>query len=138
MTADRPRMPVSVQRDACLILLGFDQAEKIEWHHSPALGRRKRLPDGRYDPDANDPQYIVPLRKADHDCQTFGTKATTAGSDIHAIAKDKQLTKDQEAFRARLNAKTGRDDPPRDVRRHRIPSRPFQKRQKRMEASDAR
>ncbi len=124
MTLPRPHMPVSVQRDACLILLGFLPGEKIEWHHAPALGLRKRLPDGRYDPDANDPNYIVPLRKADHAKQTRGTKATTAGSDVHLIAKGKRLEKAQATHVAIVEAKlTG--DTPRDVKRHRIASRPF-------------
>lgn len=40
-----------------------------------------------------------------HAVKTFGTKATTAGSDIHAIAKGKRLKSKEEEFRSRILAK---------------------------------
>lgn len=45
------------------------------------------------------------------------------------IAKARHLRKDERAFRDKLLAKSIGDDAPRDVKRHRIPSRPFPKRQ---------
>jgi hypothetical protein len=113
-------MPVTVQRDAALIALGFDPAT-VEWHHSPPLGLRPYdEATGKYTPDANDPRYIVPMGKAPH-------RERTAKIDVPAIAKTKQLTKNHAAFVATMLAKAGVDDAPRDVRRSRIPTRPFQK-----------
>lgn len=65
----------------CKVSLG-PKAE-IEWDHfwPIALGG----------PDSY--QAIRPLHKACHAKKTFGTKATTAGSDIHKIAKDKRFAK---------------------------------------------
>lgn len=109
--ADRPRIPLQVKLDACLLLLGFTREEvrakgkAIEWHHTPALGlREQREENGRtiYTPDANDPGNIVPMRKADHHKQTNGTKATTAGSDKHAIAKAARIRDQQAEFRRNL------------------------------------
>lgn len=116
----RPHMPVSVQRDAALIALGLDPND-VEWHHQPALALRLiDIETGKYTPDANDPRYIVPLATKEH-------RERTAKIDIPQAAKTKRLEKAQEAFRAAMVAKTTGDDPPRDVKRHRIPSRPFQK-----------
>ena len=116
----RRHMPVSVQLHACLILLGFNPDEPIEWHHSIPLSHRPILADGRYEPDENDPRYIVPMQKAEH-------RERTAKIDVPIAAKIKRLSKKQEAFRGRLLAKQTGDDPPRDVRKHRIQSRPFNK-----------
>lgn len=125
----RAHMPLSVKLQACLYLLGFTDGDIIEWHHTPALGLRRRLDDGAYDPAENDPHHIVPLTKGRHAVQTRGKPATTAGSDIHAIAKVKRVGPAHEAFRARLLAKgTGEAPPP--TRKRKIPSRPFPKRVK--------
>lgn len=68
----RPHMPVSVQRDACLILLGFKPGE-VEWDHDPALGLRELDQEtGTYTPDANDPHFIRPRENADHGEKTKG------------------------------------------------------------------
>jgi hypothetical protein len=96
--------PLHVQVKACLYLLGFTDADVIEWHHTPAIGLREQLKNGRYRPDLNDPKHIVPMRKADHARQTNGTPATTAGSDKHAIAKAKRIADKQAEFRRLLLA----------------------------------
>lgn len=89
----RKAIPLGVKLHACLLLLGFsdeDIAAGIDWDHQPALAFRE-IVDGRMVPDANDPRYIRPMRKADHKVKTVGTRATTAGSDIHMAAKVKRL-----------------------------------------------
>lgn len=111
MTVKRPHMPTETKLAACLLLLGFTWEEvlaggrAIEFDHAPALARRKKkIVDDRmiYDPPANDPRYIRPLRKAGHAIKTNGTKATTRGSDKHEIARDKRLAERHAEFRKRL------------------------------------
>jgi hypothetical protein len=119
MTA-RPHMPLRVKLDAALIALGLDPAS-VELHHQPPLSLRPYdEATGKWTPDANDPRYIVPMGKALH-------RERTAAIDIPASAKTRRVTKKHEAFRAVILAKQTGDDPPRDVRKHRIPSRPFHK-----------
>ena len=127
MTRPRKHMPISVKLRACLILLGFDLDEPIEWDHTWALKLRPFNEEtGDYDPPELDPRYIVPLRPADHDRKTFGNGATTRGGDIGTIAHTKRLTKKEEAFRRRLLAKAeGKTLPPKSKRP--IRSRGFQK-----------
>lgn len=103
----RRHIPIGVKLHACLLLLGYTDEEitggAIQWDHFPALGLR--LVDeatGELVPHPNDPRAIRPMRKDDHKVKTCGLPATTAGSDIHGIAKAKRLTNEQEEFRARL------------------------------------
>ena len=98
-------MSLSVKLAACLDALGFAQGEDIEWDHTFALGLRKRLPDGRYEPDANDPRYIRPKRRADHAVKTRGNGATTAGSDVGNMRHFRKVTASQQEFRDRMTAK---------------------------------
>lgn len=72
---------------------------------------------------------FVPLHKACHAIKTRGTPATTAGSDIHVLAKSRRLTKEQIEFRLRLSAKGPGNPPP---KRGKIPSRPFNSKGKRV------
>lgn len=104
----RPHMSLSVKLAACLDALGFPLDAEIEWDHTWALGLRPRTADGGYDPPANDPRYIRPKMKGEHATKTRGNGATTAGSDVHLIAKGKRLAKNQEAFREMLMSKAGR------------------------------
>ncbi|MCW5697311.1 MAG: hypothetical protein KIS96_11350 [Bauldia sp.] len=92
------------------MLLGYTDEEitqgGIEWDHWPALGLRLVDPaTGELIPHPNDPHAIRPMRKAAHAAKTSGTKATSAGSDIHAIAKVRRLTKAQEESRRRMLAR---------------------------------
>ena len=66
--------------------------------------------------------------------KSFGSKATSAGSDAHARAKSRRLTKKQEEFRARLLAKQEGPPKPAPARRKKpwpkarpIPSRPMRR-----------
>lgn len=90
----RKAIPLGVKLHACLLLLGFtdeDIAAGLRWDHTPPLGLREII-NGVMTPAPNDPHHLRPLRQADHARQTFGpSKATSAGGDIHAIAKVKRL-----------------------------------------------
>ena len=120
MSTKRPHMPMAVKLNAALIALGLDPAS-VEWHHEPGLALRPYdAATGKWTPDANDPRHIVPMGRAAHRERT--------PRDITAAAKTKRLTKGQELFIALMLSKDGLADKPRDVRRSRIPSRPFQKR----------
>ncbi len=92
----RKAIPVGVKLHACLLLLGYSEEEikhGIQWDHFPALGLRViSTVTGELVPAPNDPRYIRPMTTPAHKVKTFGTKATTAGSDVHAIAKVKRLT----------------------------------------------
>lgn len=117
-------MSLSVKLAACLDALGFEPGEEIEWDHTFALGLRKRLPDGRYEPDANDPRYIRPKRPDTHAVKTRGNGATTAGSDVGNMRKVRHLTADHIEFQRRMMAKaTGEPS----ERKHKSPwpKRPF-------------
>ena len=132
-TADhRKPIPLSVKLEACLLALGFTLDEikggTIRWDHMPPLGTRGFNEDGKMVPDPNDPRYIQPMRDPDHDVKTWGTKATTAGSDIANIAKAKRLERDQQEFRDRLTAKSQGE---RAQRKSRWPQRKFPQQEKR-------
>jgi hypothetical protein len=87
----RPSIPLQVQLHAALLQLGLDPAH-ADLDHDPALGLRKRSPDGKdYIPAANDPRYLVWRDRKAHRTKTSGTKATSAGSDVHLIAKGKRI-----------------------------------------------
>lgn len=102
----RPHMPLSVKLQAAILQLGFDPAA-VDFDHDPALGLRIFNEETKtYTPDANDPKFItVRARGGDHKAKTFGNGATTAGSDIHRIAKIKRLEKAQAALEQALDAK---------------------------------
>lgn len=123
MTRRRKSIPSAVKIDALLIMLGFDPTRAIDWNHRPALGLREFDEDtGLYTPDELDPRYLEPQYAEDHDVITNGSKATSAGGDIHKIAKAKRLSREQEEFRRRMLAK--KPGKPRE-KSGRIPSRPF-------------
>lgn len=102
----RPHMPLSVKLEAAVRQLGLDPAS-VDFDHDPALGLREFDEETKtYSPDANDPRYItVRSRDDDHRIKTSGTKATTAGSDIHRIAKTKRLAKARAELDQALQAK---------------------------------
>ena len=120
MKLARPSMPLSVKLDAALYALGLEPGN-VDWHHEPSLGIRPYDPEtGKWIPDANDPRHIVPLAKDTHKTQTT--------VDRKAIDKTRRNGEAEQAFRTRLLAKDTGDDV-RDVKRHRIQSRGFQRRQ---------
>lgn len=149
----RPHMPLSVKLHAALLALGFTDEEitggGIEWDHSPCLALRFVDPEtGQLVPHPNDPQFIRPLRKADHKAKTNGRRGekrvTSAGSDIHAIARSRRLVKAEKAHAEAMADKAGGQKPhkPGSIsshgfpkgRKQKIPSRPFQPSRKRQRA----
>lgn len=122
----RKAIPIGVRLAACLDMLGLLGIE-LDWDHNPALALREIDPvTGDTIPSANDPRYIRPMLREDHRMKTFGSKATTAGSDIHAIARVKRLARKQEEFRQRILEKLPKEDRPPS----KWPKRGFQRRLK--------
>jgi hypothetical protein len=133
--AARRRAPNKTERiAACLLMLkrgdewlipeplrSTGTAEEIcsvvEWHHS---FRHASGGDTR-------PQNITPMRIADHKVKTFGSKATTAGSDVHGAAQSKRLQRSHEEFKARMLAKATGAEPPKRKAKAKIANRPFSK-----------
>lgn len=118
--AHRKHIPIGVKLRACLLLLGFTEAEVdaeggIQWDHTPPLALRFVDPEtGELTPHPNDPRHIQPLRRETHARKTNGAPACAADGDIHKIAKAKRLEKQTEEFRARLTAADkGRAEPER-------------------------
>jgi hypothetical protein len=106
----RKSIPASVKVECLMVALaealGLASDTRFEFDHTPALCLRDFDPEtGRFEPDQNDPAFIVVRTPEDHRVKTFGTKATTYGSDIFERAKDRRITKDQEEFRRRMLAK---------------------------------
>ncbi|GGC70437.1 hypothetical protein [Chelatococcus reniformis] len=125
----RKRPPLLVQLHAALRQLGLEPDE-CELDHDPALGIRAVNADGTdWDPPQHDERYLVWRPKREHDVKTFGPggekRITTAGGDIHRIAKLRRLTTEQEEHRRRMLGKEPGSQRPRSSR---WPSRPFSKR----------
>lgn len=67
---------------------------KVHWDHEPALRLRDIAPDGLdYIPPQNDPDYIDALCPEAHHAKTRGTGATTAGTDIGKIKKERRRSR---------------------------------------------
>ena len=131
----RRHMPLSVKLDAALHALGL-AGFAIQWDHQPPLGLREQIRDGdgnflRYEPDENDPRYIVPMIKDGHRLKTSGRKHDASNGDIHKIAKVKRLNESQIEFRRRLLSPDP-EPPPRERERpkQKIPSRKFRTRER--------
>ena len=104
MTLPIPRRHISMklQRDVALLMLGLEPST-AELDHEPALAlRRVNAAVCDYDPPQLDPQYLRWRGKAEHKTKTFGTKATSANSDIWKIAHGKRLTREHEEFCRRI------------------------------------
>lgn len=66
----------------------------VQWDHDPALARRNIAWHGMdYSPPQLDPRYIVGRCRASHLRKTSGSGATTAGTDIGAIKKERKRNK---------------------------------------------
>lgn len=84
---------------------------KVHWDHEPALRLRDVSPDGSdYIPPQNDPDYIDALCPASHHAKTHGTGASTAGTDIGKIKKERKRNKPQK-LKTRIPAR-GFSKPP--------------------------
>jgi hypothetical protein len=133
----RKHIPLAVKVEACLILLGFEPGEAIDWDHNPALGLRvfNEATDD-YEPAELDPRFLRPLRRAAHKAKTNGRKgtkrSTSYGSDVHAIAKAKRVPAAFEEFRSRLLKKRPGKPAPKPASKFRggrkLRSRGFEKR----------
>lgn len=128
-TPKRKPVPTRIQLHAALRQLGLEPDE-CELDHDPALGTRAVNADGTdWDPPQHDVRYLVWRPEPGHKTKTFGPggekRITTAGGDIHRIAKLRRLTSEQEEHRRRMLAKEPGAERPRSAR---WPSRPFPKR----------
>jgi|SRR5215831_166257 len=57
--------------------------EPVHLDHDPPLWQRERKPDGTYEPDANDPKYLIWRTKEEHRLKTYvrgdGAQLSDAG-----------------------------------------------------------
>lgn len=97
----------------------------VRFDHRPPLFER-RFDTEAWDtvPAENDPAHIEAITKAEHDRRTFGTKATTAGSDLHRKAKAERIVREGKRPPPAVGLKPDHQDEP-ERRRAKIPSRPF-------------
>jgi hypothetical protein len=126
LSPDRRRksIPLKTQLHAALYQLGLEPHE-AELDHDPALGRRDWDEQAKDTvPPANDPKFLVWRPREGHKRKTFGTKATTYGSDIFEMAKERRVTKKQAEFRSRLLAPVPKAERPKS----KWPKRKLQKR----------
>lgn len=108
----RSHIGLGIKLQAALLQLGLDP-KTAELDHDPALGLRPfSTVTGEYIPAENDPRYLVWRDPVGHRKKTSGTKATSAGSDVHLIAKSKRLVRKQAAHKAKLIAISGHMNEP--------------------------
>jgi len=98
----RPAIPMRIRLDvvirqegkcACGCGQKLGTLDETEFDHVPALAFRDfDEMTGEFDPPANDPTRIFAKRAECHRKKTSGTKATSAGSDIHMLAKIDRIT----------------------------------------------
>lgn len=106
----RKAIPAMTKLEVALRAMGLS-IKRVQFDHQPPLELRPLNAEGTDTvPPANDPEHITLLTIEQHAEKTYGTKATTAGSDINKIAKHRRLTAEQEEHRRRMLAKTGRGD----------------------------
>lgn len=136
MAKVRKAIPDRVKLIAALRRMGLT-IEQVQFDHNPALALRPINPEtGDTIPPANDPEHIDLLLITEHKSKTFGKggekRVTTAGSDIHAIARMKRLEEQHEEARRRMLAKATGDEPeqPKKKPGRKWGSRPFPKRRK--------
>lgn len=81
-------------RGNCGYVLPPDGLGLVQYQHEPPLALRQVLPDDSdWLPSQHDPRYIYAELKECHRVETYGaSKATSLGSDRHAIDKMKRLT----------------------------------------------
>lgn len=131
----RKHIPVGAKLHACLLLLCYTEEHipLIQWDHEPALGLRAvNAETGEMTPTPNDPRFIRPMLPDDHAVKTRGAVATTAGSDVGKIAKQKRVIRKEAAFRERILAKGGPATAPKPKKpRRQWPSHPISNRSKR-------
>lgn len=109
----RPSIPLATQVALLKAFIRKVMGTEINIDHRPPVSERE-FNDETNDtiPPANDIAFLEVLTKADHDVRTFGTAATTLGSDAHSRAKVRHLTADQKDFQRRLFAKAEGEQKP--------------------------
>lgn len=104
---DRPKrraIPVAVKRAVCARQNGVCKcgcgmvvSEKpktgTKFDHRPPLRLRDLSQDGDYTPHQHSADHIDALCRESHDRRTFGTGATTAGTDTGLIKKERKRGK---------------------------------------------
>ena len=119
----RSHIGLGVKLRAALLQLGLDP-KTAELDHDPALGLRPfSTVTGEYIPAENDPRYLVWRDPVGHRKKTSGTKATSAGSDVHLIAKSKRIRRKQEVHDARMAMPWAMEAVKWERPKRRIPSR---------------
>lgn len=78
-------------------------------HRPPLQDRPYDTEKGDFIPPQNDPDNIEAIPAKEHDRRTFGTKATTLGSDVHNRSHERRL-RDKEA-RHQVQMELKRGDP---------------------------
>lgn len=85
---------IVLARQGGICLCGCGSSDKLEFDHVPALRLRDLTPDGKeYIPGQHSASHIVARCKPSHRAKTSGTGATTAGSDIGAIKKERKRSR---------------------------------------------
>lgn len=108
------RLRVLVRQATCPRCGGkLGALEGLEWDHIVPLALG----------GADEPDNFQAIHKDCHAAKTRGRPATTAGSDIHAIAKAKRILKKQAEFRRRLLARDEGEKP----EQSRWPKRPMRR-----------
>lgn len=109
----RPHMPEAVKKSVLRMQGGLcacgcktvlsDDRQDIRFDHRPALWQRDYCEvTRRYKPDANDVCFIRAVTVWCDRPKTYGTKATTRGSDLGERARSNRIRKSHEAFLAHL------------------------------------
>ena len=125
---ERKHISLRKQLNVALRQLGFEPTE-CDLDHHPALALRDVNADGTdWIPEQDDERYLVWRPRAEHRRKTSGGPSTSYGSDIHAIAKAKRVSREQEDFRRAMLAKSGQGEAP--EKRSKWPKRPFNTRRK--------
>lgn len=90
----------AVQRQGFFCKCGCGQVVSAEpktgtkFDHRPPLRLRDIAPDGLdYDPPQNSAAHIDAICRTEHDRRTFGTGASTAGTDTGLIKKERKRNK---------------------------------------------
>lgn len=106
--------------------------DDVQFDHVPAVQLRCWDPEAKDTiPPSNDVEHIFAKHIDCHAAKTFGSKASKRGADVTEIARTKRISKETEAFRQRILAKSDPEvEPPPDRKKTRWPKRPFPKRGK--------
>ena len=82
-------------RELASLLGPIGESIELELHHRPAIVNRHRKPNGRYVPDANDPEFLVYLPKDEHDIETRVRGLHGQHSDLGLARKRKRAERKQ-------------------------------------------